>query len=274
MIFRNVDMKLGSYFHVMLDEQLLDLENRKNKSPGGYCTGFPAAKRPFILMNAVGLHDDIQTLLHESGHAFHRFESNHLPYYQQRSVGMEFAEVASMAMELLASPYLAKDKGGFYEQSDADRALADHLEKSILFWPYMALVDAFQHWVYENPEDAAHSSRCDDQWSTLWKRFLPWIDWSGLEDELATGWHRKLHIYTVPLYYVEYGLAQLGAVQIWGNALKDQTAAVAAYRTALSLGGTVPIPELFSTAGAHFAFDSETLKTAVTLMTSVLDSMS
>ena len=255
----------------MKDEDLLDLENRRNKSPGGYCTEFAAAKRPFILMNAVGVHDDVQTLLHEAGHAFHRFEINHFPYYQQRSVGMEFSEVASMAMELLASPYLVKDKGGFYDKDDANRALAEHLENVILFWPYMALVDAFQHWVYENPGDAKNALRLDRQWTELSNRFMPWIDWSGFDDELATGWHRKLHIFTVPMYYVEYGMAQLGAVRIWGNALKDEDVAVKAYLKALSLGGTVSIPELFSAAGARFAVDSDTLKSAVDIITGAVD---
>jgi len=272
-IFHQVDPRLGGYFDIMVDERLLDLDNRKNKSPGGYCTEFAAAKRPFIFMNAVGIHDDVQTLLHESGHAFHAFERNRLPYYQQRYVGMEFAEVASMAMELLASPYLSADKGGFYSDADAKRALAEHLEWCILFWPYMALVDEFQHWVYENPQDAEDPSYCDAQWMRIWNRFMPWVDWTGLEEELATGWHRKLHIHVGPFYYVEYGLAQLGAAQIWKAALQDQAAAVRAYRGALGLGGTVSIPELFQASGARFAFDEETLGTAVSLMDVTIQSL-
>jgi len=272
-IFNRVDPRLGSYFDTMVREGLLDLDNRKNKAPGGYCTEFPAVKRPFIFMNAVGLHDDVQTLLHESGHAFHHFERGHLPYYQQRKVGMEFSEVASMAMELLASPYLDRDKGGFYEQPDAVRALVDHLERSIRFWPYMAAVDAFQHWVYENPAEAADPSKCDAQWAHVWERFITWIDWSGLEKELMQGWQLKLHIHTVPFYYVEYGLAQLGAVQVWGNALNDQSKAVSAYRQALALGGTVSLPDLFARAGAKFALDAQTLRSAVSLMEGVLDSL-
>jgi oligoendopeptidase F len=217
-------------------------------------------------MNAVGVHDDVQTVLHEAGHAFHAFERAALPYYQQRHVNMEFAEVASMAMEFLASPYLARDRGGFYTDGDAARAISEHLERSILFWPYMAVVDAFQHWVYENPSDSVDPSRCDAYWSTIWKRFIPWIDWSSLDEELMTGWQRKLHIHTVPFYYIEYGLAQLGAVQVWGNSLRNQPAAVASYRKALSLGGTVSLPSLYSTAGAVFSFDPETLKSAADLL--------
>jgi oligoendopeptidase F len=272
-IFLQVDPTLGSYFKIMIQEDLLDLDNRKNKAPGGYCTEFASAKRPFIFMNAVGVHDDVQTILHEAGHAFHAFERARLPYYQQRHVNMEFAEVASMAMEFLASPYLARDRGGFYTEADAARAISEHLERSILFWPYMAVVDAFQHWVYENPSDSVDPSRCDAYWSTVWKKFTPWIDWSGLDEELMTGWQRKLHIHTVPFYYIEYGLAQLGAVQVWGNSLKNQSAAVASYRKALSLGGTVSLPSLYSAAGAVFSFDPETLKSAADLLMDKIDGL-
>jgi len=272
-VFRSLDNNLYMYFKTMLDENLLDLDNRKNKAPGGYCTEFPVAKRPFIFMNAVGLHDDVQTLLHESGHAFHCFERTPLPYHQQRQVGMEFSEVASMGMELLAAPYLAASQGGFYSDEDAARARLEHLERSIVFWPYMALVDAFQHWVYENPESAAIAEACDNKWAELWGRFMPWLDWTGLENELSAGWQRKLHIFVVPFYYVEYGLAQLGAVQIWRNSLKDRASAVNQYRSALALGGTVPLPDLFSAAGAEFAFSERVLASSISLMEQVIQEL-
>jgi len=268
-IFRRVDPELGEYFGIMRKEKLLDLANRKGKAPGGYCTSFPNAKRPFIFMNAVGLHGDVQTILHESGHAFHNFERNQLPYHQQRRVTSEFSEVASMGMELLAAPYL-DGTDGFYSKQDAARARIEHLEKNILFWPYMAVVDAFQHWVYENHAAATNPDECDKAWSELHDRFMPGIDYSGLEADKANGWHRKLHIFQVPFYYVEYGLAQLGAVQVWANALKNQTNAVKAYRNALALGGTAGIPKLFQTAGAKFAFDAKTLGEAVGLMERVI----
>ncbi len=264
-IFHRVDMQLGDYFDIMIRESLLDLDNRKNKAPGGYCTAFPMSRRPFIFMNAVGLHDDLQTVLHESGHAFHVFEKDGLLYWQQRQVGMEFSEVASMSMELLAAPYLAKQDGGIYSTADAARARIEHLESNIFFWPYMAVVDAFQHWVYENPDAAADPARCDDEWATQWDRFMGGVDWSGLEEGKKTGWHRKLHIFQVPFYYVEYGLAQLGAMQIWRNALRDQAGAVAAYRRALALGGTLSLPELYRAAGAKLAFDAGTLGEMVSL---------
>jgi len=272
-IFHNVDPHLGSYFETMRQEGLLDLDNRKGKAPGGYCVLYHAARRPFIFMNAVGLHEDVQTMLHEAGHAFHVFEGSQLQYYHQMEVPLEFAEVASMAMELLAAPYLRVNEGGFYSPKDAARARIEHLEEGILFWPYMAVVDAFQHWVYENIDAAAKSDNCDKKWGELWRRFKPDVDWSDLEQEMMTGWHRKLHIYHDPFYYVEYGIAQLGAVQVWKNALRDQAQAVAQYREALAKGGTLTLPELYQTAGVRLSFDTDTLSDAVSLMERTIEEL-
>ena len=265
-MFYRVAPQFGAYFDLMDKEELLDLDNRKNKAYGGYCTDFSASKRPFIFSNAVGIHRDVQTLIHEGGHCFHAFETFKLPYMQQRWTPMEFNEVASMAMELLASPYLTAEKGGFYTEKDAARALVDFLEESVRFWPYMAIVDAFQHWAYLHPDEGGDPDKCDAKWDELEDRFRPDLDWSGDEDAKVTGWHRKDHIHQAPFYYVEYGLAQLGAVQVWANALKDQAKAVEAYQRALALGGTVTLPELFATAGAKLAFDAGTLGKAVRLM--------
>ncbi|HLA97797.1 MAG TPA: M3 family oligoendopeptidase [Anaerolineales bacterium] len=265
-IFEGVDPALGDYFEIMRREGLLDLDNRKGKAPGGYCTDFPASSRPFIFCNSVGVHDDVQTLLHEGGHAFHVFESSRLPYFQQMHVPLEFAEVASMGMEFLASPYLSAEQGGFYTPAETAQARVDLLEGYLLFWPYMAVVDAFQHWVYEEAEAASDPANCDAQWVELWERFMTGVDWSGLEQEKMTGWQRKLHIHEDPFYYVEYGLALLGAAQVWRNALKDQRVATAAYRRALALGGTATLPQLYAAAGARFAFDASTLGEVVDLM--------
>jgi oligoendopeptidase F len=269
-IFNRVDSELGGYFETMQSEGLLDLDNRKGKAPGGYCETLPAVKRPFIFMNAVGIHDDVQTMIHEGGHAFHVFETVDLPYLQQRDVGLEIAEVASMGMELLAAPFLSNEVGGFYTSQDAARARIEHISDALFFWPYMAVVDAFQHWVYLNQDAARYPAECDRKWSELWNRFMPGVDWDGLYDEMATGWQRKLHIHQVPFYYIEYGLAQLGAFQIWGNAIKDQSQAVADYRRMLSLGATATLPELFDAAGARFAFDESTLQSAVDLAESTI----
>ncbi|QPC84322.1 M3 family oligoendopeptidase [Phototrophicus methaneseepsis] len=264
-IFNQVDPELGAYFQEMRDGGLLDLDNRKGKAPGGYCTTYSHIKKPFIFMNAVGIHDDVQTMLHEAGHAFHAFEAAHLPYMQQDDPPMEFAEVASMSMELLAAPYLTKDNGGFYSEEEAARARVEHLESNLVFWPYMAIVDAFQHWVYTSGDAAMDPANCDAKWTELWHQYKRGVDYTGLEDWVATGWQRKLHIYQLPFYYIEYGLAQLGATQVWGNSLKDQAAALNEYRQALSLGGTATLPDLFTAAGAKLAFDAETLGEAVAL---------
>jgi oligoendopeptidase F len=269
LIFQHVDPQLGEYYATMQREGLLDLGNRKGKAPGAYCSELPVRQRPFVFANAVGVRSDVRTVLHESGHAFHVFEMNHLPYLQQQQIPMEFAEVASMSMELLAAPYLSKEFGGFYTEPEAARDRVEHLERIILFWPYMAAVDAFQQWAYTHPE-GSDPDACDAKWLELQRRFMPGMDWSGLEAEMMTGWHRKQHIHRSPFYYVEYGLAQLGAVQVWRNALKDPRAALANYRQALSLGITRPLPKLYAAAGVKFAFDADTLREAVELIDRVI----
>jgi oligoendopeptidase F len=264
-IFHQVDPQFGEYFEIMQAEELLDLESRVNKAPGAYCSYYLYSKRPFIFMNGVGIHDDVQTILHEGGHACHVFESSHLPFFFQE-IPAEFAEVASMAMELLASPYLLKAEGGFYNPEEAARARIQYLESMLLFWPYMAVVDGFQHWAYEHQAAALNPENCDDCWARLWARFMPGVDWGGLEQEMRTGWQRKPHIFDEPFYYVEYGLAQLGSVQIWRSALKNQARTVASYRQALALGTSVTIPELYQAAGAEFSFAAGTLREAVDLI--------
>jgi oligoendopeptidase F len=274
-IFQQVDPKFGEYFQVMMDEGLLDLESRKNKAPGGYSLGLHVAHRPFIFMNHIQTSLDVQTILHEGGHAFHEFERAHVHFYQRGEIYLpaEFGEVASMGMELIASPYKTKEYGGFYTESEAARAMIELLEDFITFWPYMALVDAFQHWIYENPKEGSNASKCENKWGELWDRFMIGIDYSGCEDVKKTYWHRQPHPFDSPFYYIEYGLALLGAVQVWANARRDQAKAVADYRRALALGATVPLPNLFEAAGARFAFDSKTLKEAVDLMEEVIEEM-
>ena len=263
-IFDRVDPTLGQYFRTMMAENLLDLKSRKHKADGAFCAFFELTRKPFVFMNAVGIHYDVQTLLHESGHAFHSLEMVNLPYGMQRNPPMEFQEIASLGMELLAAPYLADS--GLYTPAEAARARIETLEDILLGWPYMALVDAFQHWIYENPTRGADPKKCDAKWSKLHARFIPDVDYSGIEIYRPTQWHHQGHILQSPFYYIEYGMAQLGAVQVWANALKDQAAAVQAYRHALSLGATVPLPELYAAAGAKLAFDRKTLQSAVDLI--------
>lgn len=269
-IFDRVDPELGRDFE-KLRHGFLDLGSRPGKAPGGYCSFFPQTGLPYIFMNAVGTESDVRTLLHEGGHAFHGLASSAAqPLLWNRGAPTEFSEVASMAMELLAMPYLAEEAGGFYSEDDARRARQEQLERIILFLPYMAVVDGFQHWVYTEAPESVTSAEMDTQWGLLWDRFMGGTDWSGLSAERGSGWHRKLHIFTVPFYYVEYGLAQIGALQVWRNALTDQADAVRRYRAALSLGNTVALPELYEATGARLAFDRETLRDLAKLVASHL----
>jgi oligoendopeptidase F len=196
----------------------------------------------------------------------HDFEASRLAWFQQRHAGLEFAEVASMSMELFTLPYLASEQGGFYSEDEARRARVEQLEGILLFLPYMSVVDEFQHWLYENPGQAADTAGLDREFRALHERYLPALDWSGLEEERATIWQRQIHVIEVPFYYVEYGLAQLGAVQVWARALQDAPAAISTYLGALALGGTRPLPELYAAAGAKLAFDRETVAAAVELI--------
>ena len=264
-IFTRLDPTLGRYFDTMADERLLDLDSRKGKRPGGYCATLSYRGRPFIFMNAAGVHDDVTTLMHESGHAFHAFESQRLPFIFQRNVGMEIAETASMSMELLTAPYLAAARGGFYSDADAQRARYEHLEGILEFLPYMCAVDAFQHWLYTSGEGHDRDAR-DAAWLRIHARFDPGVDWTGLEAERRARWHRQLHVFLYPFYYVEYGIAQLAALQVWRNALGDHAGALAAYRRALALGATKTLPELFAAAGAALVFDPAEMGALVSLV--------
>lgn len=258
-IFDDMDPALGDYYRDMVDNSRMDLFSRKNKANGGYCMTYSHIRKPFIFMNAVGTHDNLQTLLHEAGHAFHAYEAAKLDYVFEANVGSEFCEVASMGMEMLSHPYFTK----FYSESDAARARIQHLEKQLLFWPYMAVIDGFQSWAYQNPEEGRDPAACDAEWGRLWDEYMAGIDYSGLDDIKVTGWHRKLHIFHIPFYYVEYGLAQVGALQVWMNSKKDPAGALAAYRHGLSLGSTVGLPQLFEAAGGKFSFDAGTLRELV-----------
>lgn len=170
-----------------------------------------------------------------------------------------------MSMELLAAPYLAKQHGGFYTDAEASRARVEHLEGILRILPHIASVDAFQHWLYTSGDGGDRDAR-DAAWLAIRARFETGINWSGLDEERAARWYQQLHIFLHPFYYIEYGIAQLGALQVWRNALGDQAGAVAAYRRALALGGTRPLPELFAAAGAHLTFDTETMASLVALI--------
>ena len=253
-IFSTVDPELGGQFNYLRTNGWLDLANRKGKAPGGYQTTFEDDRLPFIFMNAVGLDGDLRTLLHEGGHAFHALASRGEELAAYRESPIEFCEVASMSMELLGARNLKQ----FYSETDANRSYRQLLEGIVLILPWIATVDAFQHWIYLNPghsrQDRARA------WEGLLKRFGGPVDWSGYEDARAHSWHRQLHIFLYPFYYIEYGIAQLGALQIWSRSLSDRAGAVASYKEGLSVGGSRPLPELFAAAGITFGFDEATIR--------------
>lgn len=259
-ILGQVDPELAGQFEFMRKARLLDLANRKGKAPGGYQTTFEEDRLPFIFMNAVGLDGDLRTLLHECGHAFHALASRSAEPAAYRESPMEFCEVASMSMELLG----AKQLEAFYNPPDANRSYRQLLEGIVLILPWIAQVDAFQHMIYKQAEPSREQRR--DDWRTLMARFGGEVDWSGLEEIRDYTWHRQLHIFLYPFYYIEYGIAQLGALQVWKSFRHDPARAVAAYKHALSLGGSQTLPKLFEAAGAKFDFSADTIRPLMDLI--------
>ena len=252
-IFGKVNRELGSVFDEMNERGLLDLSSRKGKAPGGYQATYHERRLPFIFMNAVGTDSDVRTLLHEGGHAFHTWAARNEPLQAYRHAPLEFCEVASMGMECLALPYTDE----FYGEQTA-RARKRFFERIVEFFPYMAMVDALQHFVYTNVDVGIDAWK--DHWEQLATRFMPHVDYRGIESYRRHSWHRKLHFFEVPFYYIEYGIAQLGALQVWLNSRSDFEQAVAEYRNGLALGGSRPLPELFEAAGCKFDFTEATLR--------------
>jgi oligoendopeptidase F len=263
-IFTRLDERMAGDFRLMRQKRLLDLDNRKGKAPGGYQSTLAESRLPFIFMNAVGIHRDVRTILHESGHAFHALATREEDLYAYRNAPIEFCEVASMSMELLGNEFIET----FYPPGDARRARREQLEFIIELFPWIATVDAFQHWIYTHP--GQERAERQSAWLELMDRFGGQVDWSGYEAERAKLWHRQLHIFIHPFYYVEYGIAQLGALQIWANSKRDKARALEQYHGALALGGSRPLPELFQAAGCRFDFSRQTVHPLVTLVTEEL----
>lgn len=259
-IFDRLDPELASGFKKMDELRLLDLENRKGKAPGGYQSTLSESRLPFIFMNAVGVQRDVETILHEAGHAFHALATRPEELYAYRNAPIEFCEVASMSMELLGNEFIET----FYSPDDAKRARRDHLEGILEIFPWIATVDAFQHWIYTHP---GHSrAERAEEWLRLMERFGGDTDWTGYEAARAHLWHRQLHIFLHPFYYVEYGIAQLGALQVWANSKRDKAGALRAYQGGLALGGSKTLPELFAAAGCRFDFTEQTVQPLVDLV--------
>ena len=226
----------------------LDLESRKGKAPGGYNCPLAESGAPFIFMNAAGQLDDVTTMVHEGGHAIHSFLAHDLELTGFKEYPTEFAEVASMAMELISMDHWYV----FFETAEElRRAKEQQLERVITLFPWIATIDKFQHWVYENPEQT-EAERADSWFRILGEFTSPIIDFSGLEEFRRYAWQRQLHLYEVPFYYIEYGIAQLGAIGLWQQYRQKPEMAINNYITGLALGGTKTLPDLFSATGLKF----------------------
>ncbi len=254
-VFGEIDPDFSGYFSKMIQLRLLDLESRPAKAHGGYETELLEVRLPFIFMNSVGRDSDMRTLLHESGHAFHTFETREasLHYlYKSENIPAEIAEVASMSMELLGGEHI---KGVFYDEAEAARSRYDHIFSIARLLPWISTIDAFQHWVYTNPGHTRMERA--DAWVRIYDRFSPGFDWDGLEEAKRYQWHRQTHLFQTPFYYFEYGIAQLGALGVWSRYLANPKEAVESFRAALALGGSRPLPELFNRAGLPWDFGPE-----------------
>jgi oligoendopeptidase F len=253
-IFHRIDPHLGAQFDMMIEAGWLDLASRKGKAPGGCQMTFDASRHPFIFMNASSMHRDVMTLLHEAGHAFHYLACRDQPLITYRHAGMEMAEVASMGMEMIALDHLDV----FYKGEELARAKREHFESLTWLFPWVATIDAFQHWLYTHPNHTRRQR--EDHWLSLLDRFGGIEDWTGYEDLRRQRWQRQLHLFGVPFYYIEYGIAQIGALQLWQQYRQNPPEALCLYRQALALGGSRPLPELWAAAGWTFDFSERILE--------------
>jgi oligoendopeptidase F len=256
-LFGAVDPRFEEEFSILARNGLLDLMARPGKAPGGYNSEVMDIRLPFIFANSVGRHADVTTLLHEGGHAFHSLATRHEPVPELSHAPIEFCEVASMTMELMGLERFEKA----IPPAEARAATARLLEQRLWLFAWIATIDAFQHWLYTHPGHARAERH--EAWVGLRKRFAPFVDWTGLESIRAIDWHQQQHLFRFPFYYIEYGIASLGSLQVWQRFRRDPAKAVADYRAALALGGSRPLPELFATAGAKFAMDGPAVKAAV-----------
>ncbi|MEY2651961.1 MAG: hypothetical protein RLZZ321_1054 [Bacteroidota bacterium] len=255
-LFNKIDPYFGACLQKMDELGHLDLDSKTGKAPGGYNYPLYEIGVPFIFMNAVGAQRDLETMVHEGGHAIHSFLSRDLSLTAFKNLPSEVAELASMSMELLSMPQWSE----FYpNETEHKRAMREQLEGTLKVLPWIAQIDAFQHWIYENP---THTNEERAQyWLGLSKDFGTGLtDWTGYEDQVASAWQKQLHLFEVPFYYIEYGIAQLGALGVWKNSLEDYPKAIAAYKKALALGYTKTLPEIYASAGVPFDFSSTRLQ--------------
>jgi oligoendopeptidase F len=253
----------------MEEMKRFDLDSRKGKAPGGYNMPLAETGAPFIFMNAAGTLDDVTTMVHEGGHAVQSFLTHDLELTGFKEYGAEIAEVASMAMELFSMEHW---NIFFNDEDELRRAKFKQLERVLTILPWIARVDAFQHWLYENPEHTVEERGI--KWVALGNEYSTgMIDYSGLEHFRPYEWQRQLHLFEVPFYYIEYGIAQLGAIGLWMQFKKDQQKALTNYINALSLGGTKPLPQLYEAAGLKFDFSPTHIKTLMDFVKTEMDQL-
>ena len=258
-VFHNLDPYLGDCLRTMRHMGHLDLESRKGKAPGGYNYPLDETGVPFIFMNATSSLRDVVTMLHEGGHAVHSFLTRGLPLGADKHPPSEVAELASMSMELMS---MDQWHVFFPDAKDLRRAKKTHLENVLETFPWVATVDKFQHWVYEYPEHTEAERHA--RWASIFDEFNQrTVDWTGLETLKPYLWQKQLHLYEVPFYYIEYAMAQLGAIAVWRNFRQNPAEGLAAYKRALALGYTAPIGQIYAAAGIRFDFSTAYLRTLV-----------
>lgn len=246
-----------------------DLESRKGKAPGGYNCPLAESGAPFIFMNAAGQMSDVTTMVHEGGHAIHSFLSHPLELSAFKEYPMEIAEVASMAMELFSMHHW---ESFFDNADDLKRAKEHQLERTITIFPWIAIIDKFQHWVYENPTHTIQERT--DKWMEILTEFsTSSIDFTGLDMYRQTAWQRQLHLFEVPFYYIEYGIAQLGAIGMWMQYQQHPQAAIQNYINALSLGGTKTLPALYEAAGLKFDLSPNHIQTLMSFVNTQMEEL-
>jgi oligoendopeptidase F len=254
--FDELNPFFGNCLRTMEEMGRFDLESRKGKAPGGYNCPLAETGAPFIFMNASGQMGDLTTMVHEGGHAIHSFLAHPLKLSSFKDYPMEIAEVASMSMELFSMDHWELF---FNNKNDLARAREHQLERVITIFPWIATIDKFQHWIYENPSHTLEQRK--QKWMDILDEFSSEsVDWTGLEHYREFGWQRQLHLFEVPFYYIEYGIAQLGAIGLYMQYKNNKEKALSNYIQALSLGGTRTLPELYDAAGLQFNFSKEHIK--------------
>ena len=267
--FSEINQKFGEYIRIMKENRFLDLEARKGKAPGGFNYPLYESNIPFIFMNATGNIRDLETMVHEGGHAIHSFLTKNLELVDYKSLPSEVAELASMSMELISMEFWHHF---FDSHEDLKRAKRTQLEGIISVLPWVATVDKFQSWLYQNPNHSFEER--EENWTRIFKEFAGTeISYDGYENFQSNLWQKQLHIFEVPFYYIEYAISQLGAIAIWRNFKKNPKLALDKYQEALKLGYTKTIPEIYETAGIRFDFSAEYVRELMEFVKSELESL-